>query len=188
MKNALLALFAIISSGFAFQAFAVDSMYCPQNHGYINLGMSPDQVIAACGQPLSKQQSKTPLMQKVPVLQLMYNSQGAQKAFYGVWSLPVGTNSGAQLQVDVINNKVSGVHLNGESANAFSICSGTMVQIGDPVGRVYSACGNPSLVNNTYVNQPVQSNQPPEVWTYQVDQFQAPFNLTFVNGKLQSIN
>ncbi|RMX03722.1 DUF2845 domain-containing protein [Legionella jordanis] len=184
----LVPVLTLVSLGFSWEAFAIDSMYCPQNHGYINLGMTPEQVVAACGQPLSKQQSRTPVMQKVPVLQLMYNNQGSATAFYGVWSLPVGTNSGAQLEVDVINNKVSGIRLNGNNTNAFSICNGNMVQVGDPIGSVYAACGNPSVVNNTYINQPIQSNQAPEVWIYQADQYQTPFNLTFVNGKLQSIN
>lgn len=186
--NRLKVFFTLISLGFSCQVLATQSMYCPQNHGYINLGMTPEQVVAACGQPLSKQQSKTPLMQKVPVTQLMYNNQGSPHAFYGVWSLPVGTNSGAQLEVDIINNKVTAVRMNGGNTNAFSICGGTMIQVGDPVGSVYGACGNPSIVNNTYINQPVQSNQYPEIWIYQTDQYQTPFNLTFVNGKLQSIN
>ncbi|ASQ46838.1 DUF2845 domain-containing protein [Legionella clemsonensis] len=178
----------IASVSFSCNIFAVQSMYCPQNHGYINIGMSPDQVLAACGQPLSKLQSDTPVMQKVPVLQLIYNNQGSQSAFYGVWSLPVGVNSGAQLEVDVIDNKVSSVRINGSQSNAFSICGGSMVQIGDPVAKVYSACGNPSIVNNTYINQPIQSNQKPEIWVFQTDKFQTPFRLTFVNGKLQSID
>ncbi|CEK09779.1 DUF2845 domain-containing protein [Legionella hackeliae] len=178
----------IASLGFSINAFAVQSMYCPQNHGYINIGMSPDQVLNACGQPLSRQESNTPVMQKVPVLQLLYNNKGSQSAFYGVWSLPVGVNSGAQLEIDIIDNKVSAVRLNGSQTNAFSICGGSMVQVGDPVGKVYGSCGNPSLVNNTFINQPIQSNQKPEIWVYQADKFQTPFRLTFVNGKLQSID
>ncbi|KTD23738.1 Protein of uncharacterised function (DUF2845) [Legionella lansingensis] len=188
MLNRLVTPFAIASLGFSLEAFAVQSMYCPQGHGYINVGMTPAQVLSACGQPLNKQKSNTPFMQKVPVLQLMYNNQGSQSAFYGVWSLPVGTNSGAQLEVDIVDNKVSAVRINGASSNAFSLCGGSMIQVGDPVGKVYGACGNPSVVNNTFINQPVQSNQKPEIWTYQVDQFQTPFSLTFVNGKLQSID
>ena len=71
----------------------VQSFYCPQNHGYINVGMSPDQVIGACGEPLSKQQSNQPITQRVPVQQLIFNAVGGQKAFYGVLfsrnSLPI---------------------------------------------------------------------------------------------------
>ncbi|WP_028388266.1 DUF2845 domain-containing protein [Legionella fairfieldensis] len=166
----------------------VQSFYCPQNHGYINIGMTPDQVMASCGQPLSKQLSNQPVMQKVPVQQLIYNNQGSQRAFYGVWSIPVGVSGGAQLEVDVINNKVSSVRINGSNTNAFSICGGNSIEAGDPVSQVYGACGSPSIVNNTYINQPIQTNQRPEVWIYQPGEYQSPISLTFVNGKLQSID
>lgn len=188
MTSRLAVTFGSVALFCSLNAFADQSIYCPQNHGYINIGMTADQVIAACGQPLSKQISNRPIMQQVPVQQLLYNNQGSKTAFYGVWSLPVGTNSGAQLEVDIVNNKVSSVRLNGSNTNAFSICGGTSVQVGDPVSKVYGACGNPALVNNTFINQPIETNQKPEIWIYQVDQYQSPINLTFVNGKLQSID
>ncbi len=178
----------LITCGLATGLFAAQSVYCPQNHGYINLGMSVDQVIAACGQPLGKQQSNKPAMQQVPVLQLLYNNQGSQTAFYGVWALPVGVNTGAQLQVNVINNKVSSIQLNGSNSNEFSICGDTSIQVGDPVTKVYNACGNPSTTNSTYTNQAIPSQQKPEIWVYQADAYQPPMRLTFVNGKLQSID
>lgn len=174
---------------FSFNAMAgAQSYYCPENHGYINLGMTPDQVIASCGQPLSQQQSNQPVMQQVPVQQLMYNNMGSRKVFYGVWSIPTGTNSGAQLQVNIVDNKVKSVNINGSGTNAFSICGGISIQVGDPVSKVYGACGNPSVVNNTFINQPLQSNTKPQIWIYQPGQYQSPITLTFVNGKLQSID
>ena len=69
-----------------------------------------------------------------------------------------------------------------------SICQGMSVQIGEDVDKVYSSCGTPSAVNETFINQPVPSATKPEVWIYQVDKFQPPISLTFVNGELQSIN
>ncbi|RAP38674.1 hypothetical protein B1207_01995 [Legionella quinlivanii] len=179
--------------------WAADSVYCPQNHGYINVGMTQDQVIAACGQPLSQQNSNKPLMQKIPAQQLYYNNEGAPTAFYGVWKLPIGnsnygsapfqgTAGGVQLQVDVVNNQVHDIVLNGNSTNAFSICGGTSIQAGDPVGKVYGACGSPSIVNNTFIEVPVQSQTKPQIWTYQPSQYGPPMSLTFVDGKLQSID
>lgn len=179
---------AAFSVSLSFSVTAADYFYCPQNHGYINVGMTSEQVMSACGQPLTKEDASTPVMQQVPVLQLIYNSMGAPTAFYGVWTLPVGVGTGAQLEVDVIDNKVRSVRLNGSSTNAFSICGGQSVQIGDPVGKVYGACGSPNLVNRTYINQPVPSNHKPEIWVYQPGEYQSPIRLTFVNGKLQSIN
>lgn len=166
----------------------VQSYYCPQNHGYINIGMEPQQVVAACGEPLSRQDSNQAVVQKVPVKQLMYNNMGSSKVFYGVWSIPTGTNSGAQLEVNIVDNKVKSVNVNGSSTNAFSLCNGTNIQIGDSVSKVYGSCGNPSVVNNTFINQPVQSNQKPQIWIYQPGQYQSPITLTFINGKLQSID
>jgi hypothetical protein len=180
---------------------ASDSFYCPQNSGYINVGMSQAQVIAACGQPLSKQQSNQPVTERVPVKQLIYNNQGNNKAFYGVWALPIGTSNsgmlqpfggnsggGAQLQVNIINNKIDSVLLNGSNTNAFTICGGSNIQVGDPMGSVYGACGTPSLVNTTYINQIIPSSTKPEIWVYQPGQYQSPVSLTFVDGKLQSID
>lgn len=179
--------FKRIDNPFPFCPFGEQSIYCPQNHGYINIGMTVDNVIAACGQPLSQQDSNQPLMQKIPVQQLIYNNQGASTAFYGVWNVPTG-NGGAQVEVDVIDNIVRGIKLNGSDNNAFSLCSGNNIQVGDPVARVYNACGTPDVVNNTYINQAVPTTQKPQIWIYQFDQYQAPISLTFVNGKLQSIN
>jgi hypothetical protein len=150
--------------------------------------MTPSQVIDACGPPLSRQESNQAVMQKVPVQQLMFNAAGAKQVFYGVWAIPTGTDSGAQLQVNVVDNKVKSVNINGSGTNAFSVCGGVSIQVGDPVSKVYGACGNPSVVNNTFVNQPLQSNLKPEVWIYQASEFQSPITLTFINGKLQSID
>ena len=177
-----------------FSTTMAQPIYCPQNAGYINIGMTQGQVISACGEPLSKQQPKTPVMQKIPVQELIYTAlntgsvyPGLNSAFYNQWSLPSGT-TGIGLQIDVVNGKVNCVKINGSSTNAMSLCGGMSVQVGDDANKVYSACGSPSMVNNTYINQPIQSNSKPEVWIYQIDQYQSPLSLTFVNGKLQSIN
>lgn len=170
-------------------ALAAQSLYCPQHAGYINVGMGEDQVIAACGQPLSKQASNNPVMTKVPMQQLVYNNQGAPQVSYGNISINVATNnSGAQLQVNVINNKVASITLNGNSTNAFSICGGTNIAVGAPVASVYNACGSPALTNQSFILQPIPSTSKPQVWLYQPGQYQPTVSLTFVDGKLQSID
>lgn len=170
-----------------FSLYAESSLYCPQNHAYIRVGMSARQVIAACGQPLSQQDSNKPIVKKIPVQQLIYNNQGTSNAFFGVWNVPTGSG-GTQLQIDVINQRVKNVQLNGADTNAFSICNGTSIKIGDDVGEVYSACGSPSVVNDTYINQVVPTDKKPQIWIYQPGQFQPTISLTFIDGKLQSIN
>lgn len=178
---------SLVFSLLPFSLVADQSLYCPQNHGYINVGMTSAQVISACGQPISKQDSNQPLLQKIPVQQLIYNNKGTGSGFYGVWNVPTG-NGGAQLEVDVVNNKVKSIKLNGGDTNAMSICGGRSIQAGDPVGKVYGACGSPSLVNNTFINQMVPTPQKPQIWIYQPGQYQPTVSLTFIDGKLQSIN
>jgi hypothetical protein len=126
-------------------------------------------------------------MQQVPVQQLVYNNMGSSTAFYGPWKLPTG-NQGTHLQIDVMDNVVKSISLNGSNNNAFSICGGSNIQVGDPVTKVYNACGNPSITNNTYANIPIQSTQKPVVWTYKPGEYQSSITLTFVNGQLQSIS
>jgi hypothetical protein len=180
-------------------AQADQSMYCPQNHAYINIGMSTDQVIAACGQPSSIQESNQPIMQKVPMQQLIFNNlapndsdfagslnTAPNTAFYGVWNIPTGS-SGVQVQVDIVDNKVKNITVNGGGSNALSLCSGTNIQVGDPASKVYGACGSPNVTNNSYINVPIPSQTRPQIWIYQPGPYQPSFSLTFVDGKLQSI-
>ena len=180
--------FALLPLG----GFAANSVYCPQGQGYINIGMTDSQVMNACGQPMSKQSTNVKVATQIPVTQLIYTTlnQGAVypglTSYYDMWSLPSGS-VGTSLQVNVVNNKVTGISINGSSSNAMSICGGTSIQIGEDADSVYSACGSPSLVNETYINQPVSRNQHPEIWTYQLNQYQSPISLTFIDGKLQSI-
>ncbi|WP_133130024.1 DUF2845 domain-containing protein [Legionella yabuuchiae] len=173
--------------------FAQDSIYCPENSAYVKVGMTTDQVLAACGPPLNRQVGDR-VTKRVAVTQLIYNSLnsgfeswGGVSNVYDQWSLPQGP-SGVNLEVNIMNNKVIGIQFNGSSSNAISMCSGGNIAIGDDQSKVYQACGSPSTVNNTYINQPVPTNQKPEVWVYQNDKFQQPFSLTIINGKLESIS
>lgn len=167
--------------------YSAESLYCPQNGGTVMLGMNMDQVLAACGKPASMQDSQEPIYRKVPVRQLVYNNQGTDTAFYGPWTIPT-RETGSQLEVDVIDNKVKAVRVNGGDLNAFTLCDEVPIQIDDPVGKVYSACGSPSLVNDTFINMPIPSESKPQIWIYQVTPYQPAIVLTFIDGKLQSIN
>lgn len=168
------------------------SVYCPGKQGNITVGMTSSQVINACGQPQSRQDTDVKVAIKIPVTQLIYTTlnEGAVysglTSYYSMWSLPSGS-TGTSLHVNIINNKVTGLSVNGTSMNAMSICGGNSIQIGDDAENVYSACGSPSLVNETYTNQPVSKKQHPEIWVYQLNEYQPAIRLTFVDGKLQSI-
>jgi hypothetical protein len=174
-------------------AMAASSFYCPGNHGYINIGMNTDQIITACGQPTDIQQSKQALMQKVPVTELIYTNLNKGAVYsglnstYQMWSIPSGTTQ-VNLQVNIINDQVSSVQVNGQSGDAMSVCGGNPIQVGDSADSVYSACGSPTMVNQTYIKRSVQSNVKPVVWMYQSSPYQPSFRLTFLNGVLQSID
>jgi hypothetical protein len=172
--------------------YAANTIYCPENHGYINVGMTADQVLSSCGQPTSIEKSNQGMVQKIPVTQLIYTNldQGAVysglNSTYQMWSLPSGTTQ-LSLEVSIMDNKVSGIQVNGGSSNAMTLCGGNPIQIGDPADNVFSACGDPSSTNQTYITRNIQTKVKPEIWTYQ-SQSQSSFSLTFVNGVLQSIN
>ena len=191
----------LLSGSACIAVAAPQSVFCPQKSGYINIGMTTNQVIAACGQPISQQKSDQPAMEQIPVKQVFFNNQGQSTAFYGVWAIPGGfANSGAfepfnantggggvQLQVDITNDAVRAVKVNGADTNAFSICGGVNINVGDPASKVYNACGSPTLVNTTYINVPIPGGQKPIIWIYQMGQYEKPISLTFVNGQLISI-
>jgi hypothetical protein len=157
--------------------------------------MTQDQVIASCGQPSRIQDTGQPVMQQVPVVQLVYSTinQGPPMNFYPglapvyqMFSLPSGS-TGINIQVNLVNNRIASISVNNASTNASNACSGGSFQVGDTINDVYNACGNPSMINNTYINQPVPKSQNPQAWYYDF-QYQPSVTLTFVNGLLQSIN
>lgn len=176
-------------------AQAASSFYCPQRHAYVNVGMTQDQVISACGQPTTIRDTNSPVVQQVPVTQLIYSilNQGAMyynpgiTPLYNMWSLPSGSQ-GTSVEIDLIDNQVNTIKVNGSDSNALSVCQGGKVQVGDSITAVYNACGAPSLVNNTYINKPIPAKQKPQVWVYTIDQYQPSVTFTFVNGVLKSIN
>jgi hypothetical protein len=168
--------------------------YCPQNASSISVGMSETQVISACGHPNSRVSSNLQASVKIPVKQLIYDAvnkgalyPGMTGAFYDQWSLPSG-NTDMHLVIDIIKDKVSSVKINGAEGKAMTICGGKSIQVGDDVAQVYSLCGSPSLINTSYINSPMPASTKPEVWIYQIDQYQPLMRLTFINGRLESIN
>lgn len=185
--------YAAIIWCFSTQLCVAQQTYCPSNHGLIDVGMTMDQVLAACGTPTVRQQSDGVVTQKIPVTQLIYSTLNPGAVYQGLdpiytmWSLPSGSN-GVNFQVNIINNKISSMTMNGSSVNSSTLCGGTSLQGGDDVSAVYSACGSPSLVNNTYINQPILSKNKPEIWIYQTNQYSPLIRLTFLDGKLQSID
>ncbi len=156
--------------------------YCPGNHSLVRIGMNTDQVLNACGQPASVKTSNISVSKKIPVTQLIYSNLNTGGVFmgwdaiYNMWSLPSGS-SGMNIQVNLIDDKVKSFNVNGQSTNALNLCNNGSVKVGDDINDVYSACGSPSLVNNSFINEPVPDSAKPEVWTYQPDPYRPSFRL-----------
>ena len=186
--------FTLTSIVLATAVHAADSFYCPQNHAYINVGMSQAEVSAACGEPTSRKAGANTVNQQVPVIQLIYSTinSGPVDFYPGIdpiykqWSLPSGSQ-GINVQVNIIDNKVASISINQEPANGLSACSGGSFQVGDDISAVTNACGSPNIVNNSYIEQPVPKELQPENWTYANLPYQPPVTLTFIKGVLQSI-
>ncbi len=173
-------------------AHAAQSIYCPAHHMYINQGMTQMQVIEACGQPSYKRLKHEPVVEKVPMTQLIYTTLNPQSMYQGLdpiyqtFGLAVGSTD-VKVEFNVVDNIITGIKLNGSSTNALSVCNNTNVEVDNPVQAAYSACGNPSMINQTFITRVVPQSDTPEVWTFQA-QYLPDMNLTFVKGTLQSID
>jgi hypothetical protein len=184
----MLSLFFIATSSFAEQK----PFYCPQKHGYARIGMTESEVLAACGQPSLKEKSNQAAVEQVPVTQLIYTTLNPDpvyrgyKLVYRMWSLPIGA-SGSSLEVDIINKKITAIRFNGESTNASSVCNNRSFAVGDLADMVFTACGNPSHVNRTFINRKIKSKSKPVTWIYNADPYQPTFRLIFLDGKLRAI-
>jgi len=184
----LLSLFLIAVPSFAEQ----QPFYCPQKHGYVRIGMTESEALAACGEPTSKEKSQKSAVEQVPVTQLIYTTLNPDPVYrgyelvYRMWSLPIGSQ-GSSLEIDIIDQKIVAIRLNGEGTNASSICNNRSFAVGDPGDAAFSACGNPSHVNKTFINRTIRSKSKPITWTYSTDPYQPTFRLIFLDGTLRAI-
>lgn len=170
---------------------AMDSYYCPQGHGYVKIGMSVDEVSAACGEPISRQDANKPVTSLVPVKQLIYNNQGTDTPYYwynNYWAALKTGSGGIQMEINVVDNRVKLIRVNSSNSNQATVCNGVNIRIGDSLARVYNACGSPSIQNNSYIQQIVTTTAKPQIWIYQLNMYQPKVTFTFADGRLYSIN
>lgn len=189
--------------------FALDNLYCAQGNGVVKLGMTTDEVRQACGIPLTMQTNNARIVKKQPITRLSYNdlSQGAVyywdlNKVYHIFSIP-SNQSKSNLTIDIMDNKVKSVYLNGGSINGTGACNfkgattfggppgptnETVISVGDPVDKVYMACGSPDYQDDTFIEVPIPSSDKPEVWIYKLDSFNPSYRLTFIQGILKGID
>ncbi len=178
------------------QTAVANPFYCPQNSQYINTGMSEGDVRQACGAPQAILKSKKKGVQRVPVTQLTFTvstqtvGQMGGTITPGVQSGAFQVNTGplATVVVNVTNDVISSIMLNGNASESLSVCPGGSFGVGDPGSNAVDSCGNPSAVNDTYKNVPTDQTILVDTWSYNPGNYQKPFKLTFTDGVLTAIN
>lgn len=187
----------------------VQGFFCPQGNSYIQLGMTSDQVKAACGQPQFLQNEGANLVQNVPVTRLTYNNINKGSVYYwnlnkvyNQFGLPSGTIV-TPLTVLIMDDKIKSINFNGNDVQTTGACafsgsttfagnssptSDISIGVGDTMDKVIAACGNPDYTDNSYMQVPISARDKPELWTYKLDQYSPSFNLLFMNGILKNID
>lgn len=175
-------------------AFPITAMagdvYCPGGGGYIKVGMTQSQVIAACGQPSYKSKpTLVPNTRNVKVQQLIYDI-GAGTAGRGNFQFEISPGGKTiNLMVSIVANKVKSISLNNSTVNGATICPNGPFKVGDNVQQVLNACGQPISQNTSFEPIPQGTEAvKQEQWTIKTSDYGNTYKLTFKNGILESIS
>lgn len=167
------------------------AMFCntPQGtNGWIQEGASPQDVIAACGQPDSQtqidQSNKTLNTTQYwnyqqQAVQLMPKTSGPLQ--------PIGMSASSNVLVVEINgNTIKSLASNGQFSSSARCPNGSVVRVGDTMNTLIARCGN--ATQTTYQYNTDTTEQPPiTAWTYQSQSGQ-PIQIRFQNGVVSGIN
>jgi hypothetical protein len=127
-------------------------MFCPNNFNSINIGDSLDAVIAACGAPDSKKESKkTPFQPQEWTYYIQQPALGAGM---------VGTLK-TTFAFDA-SGKMVNMSVNGAGESQSMICDNiTTLSLGDTTDKVEKVCGKPVTITQT--NTAMGAPKPTEV-------------------------
>ena len=186
---------------------AMDGFYCAQKHSFIHVGMTIDEVLQNCGMPQMRQEGGN-IVRNQPVTRLSYNNMYKGPVYYWdlnkvyqIFSIPSSANY-SSVTVDIVDNKVRSVLLNGNSVQGTTACqypgttqfggnpsysNGSTIAVGDSYEQILSACGSPDYTDQTFTPIPVSKSDKPELWIYKVDQYNPSYHLIFTNGVLREI-
>jgi hypothetical protein len=193
---------------FSTAGFALDNLYCPHGSGMIRIGMNIAEVSQLCGIPANTV-SNTRIVQNIPITRLSYNNfyKGPVyywnlKKVYQIFSVPSSSNN-TTLTIDIYQGKVKTIALNGMGAQSTTACNyqgntqfsagskspsnNSVISVGDTQDAIFSACGSPDTIDDTFIQMPISKNDKPEMWTYQFDTYSPKYKLIFIQGVLQSI-
>jgi hypothetical protein len=177
-----IATLALICLALSPAAHAATQYFCPSSNQYINLGASIAEARAKCGPPHTATTSPYTLKKTRLVDQWVYNYQPNTILRFGT----IHTRKGA-LVVNFINNKVIEILVNGHSVASTNFCSNNLpVKVGDNNLTIRQLCDQPTIIQKTKQTISQQKTQK-VVWTYQANDYIPANTLTFISGKLVSI-
>lgn len=142
--------------------------FCPNNFNIVNEGDSMDKVIALCGQPLSKKETRDT------------SNQPQQWSFYPATSRNQGT---LKLNVALVGGIIKNISINNISLRSTDVC-GAAINVGDSVDKLRNACGDPADTNFSDNTQGVQFGTAADIITELHYQGTSAVTFLFKNGKL----
>jgi hypothetical protein len=153
-------------------------------NGWIEEGMTQDDVIAACGQPDQQTQDENSGKQLQTTQYWTYQKQTVQDMSEG--NAVNMTISPTILVVEIRNNKITRLALNGNFVSSANCPEGGLLNVGEDDDVIVSRCGSATQVS--YQNETVDSSAPPNIiWTYQSANGAAPLQIQFQNGVVSQI-
>ncbi len=170
------------------------AMFCNTSqgtNGWVEQGMSQQDVLAACGQPNSAVQIDNGKGRLNATQYWNYEQQTMQMLPQQV-SGPTPYNSikvntaGNSLVVEINNNKITSLAVNGNFVSTGNCPNGGFVRVGDTADVLASRCGNATQVSYQYAKDtsalPLTTQ-----WTYQLQGGQS-LTIQFQQGVVSGIN
>lgn len=154
------------------------AVFCPTSFKSVNYGDSVAQVIQTCGAPTTQKQYIKSNQPPPPQEWDYYISASTHS------SLAQPTS---KLAITFKDNVVININLAGRNLSSTNLCgnilSGSIVQIGDTMDSVKTACGRPDFINQS---QPVEINNPANNIEVVELRYEGtpPITLIFENGVL----
>ena len=155
------------------------------NNGWIEEGMSQDDVITACGQPDQQTQDQNSSKQLQTTQYWTYQQQTVEDTSEGN-AINMATSPNI-LVVEIRNNQITRLAVNGNFVSSANCPKGGLLNVGEDDDVIVSRCGSATQVS--YQNETVDSSAPPNIiWTYQSANGAAPLQIQFQNGVVSQIS
>jgi hypothetical protein len=170
------------------------AMFCNTSqglNGWVEQGMSEQDILAACGQPNSAVQidnnknrlNATQYWNYQQQTMQMLPQQASQPTPYN--SVKVNT-AGNSLVVEITKNKITSLAVNGNFVSTGRCPNGGFVRVGDTADSLASRCGVATQVDYQYTTDTTEL-PPITQWTYQVPGGQS-LTIQFQQGVVSGLN